>query len=326
LLDFDQAIKLGDAHPATYFGRGWAYEREGRSTPALLDYQKAIALDADDPFQRDAKLKAQARIAILETQRTPPAAVGLLTPIGSAAPSSHRIALVIGESDYWHLRKLSNPANDAHAIAQALRRFGFDEVTELTNVDRGALAQALAAFAQRAASADWAVVFYAGHGFQLNGTNYLIPIDAKLESAAALSAEAVNVGTLIEGAAKAKTVSIIMLDACRNDAAYERVRQEQSDSRGANVVVPSGLARVAAPKGSYVVFATLEDHSAADGEGEDHSPFTKALIENIDQPFNLAKLFSKVHDDVIKATHNDQVPTAYGLLPFEDLYFKYPGG
>jgi hypothetical protein len=134
----------------------------------------------------------------------------------------------------------------------------------------------------------------------------------------------VNLGTLIEGAAKAKTVSLMMLDACRNDAAYERVRQEPG-SRGVTVAAPSGLARVAAPKGSYIVFATLEDHTAADGQGEDHSPFTKALIENIDQPFHLAKLFSKVHDDVIKATHNEQVPTAYGLLPFEDLYFKYPG-
>lgn len=322
LLEFDQAIKLGAALPSVYFGRGWAYEREGRVTPALLDYQKAVALDADDPFQQDAKLKAQVRLAVLETQRVSPSA-GLLTPV--KATSGHRIALVIGESDYRHLGKLKNPANDARAVAQALRQFGFDGVQEVIDANRATLASALADFAERAASANWAVVFYAGHGFQWDGANYLIPVDAKLESSSTLDGEALNAGALIEAAAKAKTVSLVMLDACRNDAAFERVRQARSDSRGITVIAPSGLARVAAPKGSYVVFATLEDHSAADGAGEDHSPFTKALIENIDQPFDLAKLFSKVHDDVIKATHNEQAPTAYGLLPFEDLYFKYPG-
>jgi uncharacterized caspase-like protein len=197
---------------------------------------------------------------------------------------------------------------------------------ELADVDRGTLTNALAAFAQRAASADWAVVFYAGHGFQWNGANYLIPVDAKLESAAALSGEAVSLGALIESAAKAKTVSVIMLDACRNDPAYERVRQEQPGGRGVTVAPPpSGLATVSVPRGSYIVFATEANRSAADGEREDNSPFTKALIANIDQPVDLDKLFRKVSEDVSRATQNAQTPTVYGILPNLDLYFKYPG-
>ena len=316
--DFGDAIrlgdKLGDARPGTYAGRAAAYESQGRSTLAKLDYEKAVTLAADDPLQKAARLRAQERLVDLETKKN-------TSPLDSPKSLGRRVALVIGEGAYSHVNPLPNPANDARSMAEAFRQLGFAQVTPIIDQDRATILKAVLDFAKSAATADWAVVFYAGHGFQMDGRNYLVPVDAKLGSADELIADTINLEDIMSSAAEAKKLGLVILDACRSDPRSDTVRQSKA-SRG---LTPSGLAKVEPLKGELVAFATRENHTADDGDDE-HSPFTHALLYHINEPeVDVQFMLRKVRDTVLARTKNAQEPFTYGSLPGKNLYFKIAG-
>ncbi len=316
--DYSEAIKPGEAAPQAYAGRAQAYEKQGRTALAVLDYQKAVTLDAGDPLQRQARLLAQERLAALENQKAPQASV--IPATGKTYDLGRRIALVVGQSAYRYADALPNPTNDAAAVAQTFRQLGFTEVQEIRNAPRGELETAIKDFGDRAEEADWAVVFYAGHGMQIDGHNYLIPTDAKVARAEHAEFETLNLDRVLASAGGAKKLGIVILDACRNNPFLERLSER---SRGTRALA-GGFARVEPRKGQLVVYATRENHTAADG-GDEHSPFTHALLYHISEPgIDVERLFRRVRDTVLERTSNAQEPFTYGSLPDTDLYFKAP--
>jgi uncharacterized caspase-like protein len=253
---------------------------------------------------------------MLEAQKT------LVTPVLSQpgrkpAAVGRRIALVIGVSDYKTVLRLPNTVNDAHSMAEAFRHLGFAEVTELDDANLADMKTALKEFGDHAASADWAVVFYAGHGMQADGHNYLIPADAQLDRVSHVEDETISLDHVLKKVAGRK-LGLVILDSCRNNPFVSRMAQDGHASRG----IGTGFASVEPAPGELVVFATRDGHVAFDGEGE-HSPFTQALLYHIDEPLvDVGLLFRKVRDTVMSTTKNAQEPFTYGSLPGEQLYLK----
>ena len=218
---------------------------------------------------------------------------------------------------YQNAPGLRNPPNDAAAVAKAFRELGFAEVIEVLDPTRANLEAALMAFGDKAAEADWAVVFYAGHGMQVDGHNFLIPTDAKLESDRHVDFETVVLDRVIDSMNGTKKLGLVILDACRDNPFLKRMKQTRSvRSFG------QGLAAVEPSQGQMIVYATKDGSVAEDGE-DDHSPFTKALLTHIHEArLDIRLMFSKVRDTVLQSTQNRQQPFTYGSLPGEGLFFK----
>jgi len=246
-------------------------------------------------------------------------------PLEPVAPADkqtlgRRIALIIGNSTYAGVPALKNPATDARAIADTLTGLGFEKVTLKLDMDRQATWAALAEFADDAARADWAVVYYAGHGIELDGQNYLIPVDAKLDSDRRVLFETVPLDHVVEATAGARKFRLVILDACRNNPFLQtmtRVASTRSIGRGLSRVEPQG--------GVLVAYAAKAGEVALDGD-TGNSPFVVALIEQLRQPgVEVGFLFRKVRDSVLDLTNGTQEPYTYGSLPGrEELYFNPP--
>jgi uncharacterized caspase-like protein len=192
-----------------------------------------------------------------------------------------RIALVIGISSYQNAPQLANPVNDARAIGNSLRRLQFD-VMELYDPDYRALSSGVRAFGIRATRADVAVVYYAGHGVQVDRENYLIPADAKLERERDLLYEAIPLERLLGEVSQATRIGIVLLDSCRNNPFIERVARSINVA-GRAVATTPGLARVDnVPRNTMVVMAAKADQIAEDGQ--EHSPFASALLAHFQLP------------------------------------------
>jgi uncharacterized caspase-like protein len=172
-------------------------------------------------------------------------------------------------------------------------------------------------FGDKAAEADWSVIFYAGHGMQVDGHNFLIPTDAKLDSDRHVNFETVVLDRVIESMNGTKKLGLVILDACRDNPFLKRMRQTRSvRSFG------QGLAAVEPSQGQMIVYATKDGSIAEDGD-DDHSPFTKALLAHIHEArLDIRLMFSKVRDTVLQSTQNRQQPFTYGSLPGEGLFFK----
>src|SRR5208282_2566413 len=222
---------------------------------------------------------------------------------------------------YQNAPHLTNPVNDARAIGDSLRRLKF-EVTELYDPDFRALNSGIRAFGIRAASADVAVVYYAGHGVQVERQNYLIPSDAKLERERDLLYEAVPLDRLLGEVSQASRIGIVLLDSCRNNPFIERVARSMTIA-GRAVGTTPGLARVDnVPRNTMVVMAAKADQIAEDGQ--DHSPFAAALLAHFQIPgLELSLFFRSVRDTVLRATNNRQEPYVFSSLGAEPFYF-YP--
>jgi formylglycine-generating enzyme required for sulfatase activity len=250
------------------------------------------------------------------------ALVALLPPAARAAPDTERrIALVIGIGGYQNAPHLANPVNDARAIGESLRRLKFD-VTELYDADFRALNSGVREFGIRAASADVAVVYYAGHGVQVDRENYLIPADARLERERDLLYEAMPLDRLLGEVSQATRIGIVLLDSCRNNPFIERVARSMTIV-GRAVATTPGLARVDnVPRNTMVVMAAKADQIAEDGG--DHSPFAAALQAHFQIPgLELSLFFRSVRDTVLRATNNRQEPYVFSSLGAEPFYF-YP--
>jgi Caspase domain len=233
---------------------------------------------------------------------------GFLLLLPAPALAHKRVALVIGNADYQNATKLTNPANDAAAIAAVFKNAGFDSVVLRHNLGVIAFKRALREFADVAADAEVAVVYYAGHGMQLRGMNYLIPVDANLKTELEVRDEGVSLDRIMVLLEPVRRLRLVILDACRENP-YAGRTNLASASRSLN----RGLARVE-ENNSLVAFAAKSGQTATDGTGE-HSPFAAALIKHIAVPgLDIRIALGRVRDEVIKSTANKQEPFVYGSL------------
>jgi uncharacterized caspase-like protein len=252
-------------------------------------------------------------------------------PVANAATTGRRVALVIGNSAYRNAGSLNNPRHDAEVIAASLRAIGFESVTVANDATREKLTEALRVFSKEAEKADWAVVYYSGHGMEVNGTNYLIPVDAKMATDRDTASEAVSLDRVMAAANGARKLKLIVLDACRNNPFTPRrtASPDAATAVGATAVgmigsraVGRGLGAVNVSGATLVVYAAKHGQTALDGDGS-NSPFAVAMVQRLATPnVEINKLFRLVRDDVMEATAGRQEPYTYGSLPGrEDLFF-----
>lgn len=237
-------------------------------------------------------------------------AAGLFAISADAALAERRVALVIGNSAYQNVIKLPNPARDAAAVAAMLKKAGFDVVESRSDLSNTAMRRALRKFARTALRADIAVVYYAGHGIEVGGTNYLIPVDAQLASDLDVVDETISLDRIMRMLEPVKRLRLVILDACR-DNPFTRKMKRTNATRS----IRRGLAKVeVTTTDTLVAFAAKAGMTAADGDG-DHSPFTTALLDNLAVPgLDLRIAFGRVRDEVLKITNNTQEPFVYGSL------------
>lgn len=226
----------------------------------------------------------------------------------SPAQAEKRIALIIGNSNYKHAGLLANPANDAAAMATLLKAAGFASVDVRRDLGIAEMRKALGDFSEAAQDADMALLFYAGHGIEVDGTNYLIPVDARLARDFDVEDEAISLDRALRAIERAKRLRFVMLDACR-DNPFTKTMRRTSRSVG------RGLARIEnTASDTLVAFSTEAGTIAADGE-QSTSPFTTALVRHLATPgLDLRIAFGRVRDDVMKNTNNRQQPYIYGSL------------
>ncbi len=238
--------------------------------------------------------------------------------IASPAHADRRVALVIGNGSYQHAAPLANPANDARAVAAALERLGFDVVSgfDLSNAE---MRKTVRAFADKLVAADVAIFFYAGHGLQVAGENYLIPVDAAIRSEADLDFNAVKMDLISRQLDRESKVKIIMLDACRDNPFEKELTRSMGKTR--STAVKKGLAEINTAGGTLIAFATDPGSVALDGDGK-HSPFTTALLKHIETPgIEIGLMMRRVTKDVFESTGERQRPWTNASLTGE-LYLK----
>jgi Caspase domain len=236
----------------------------------------------------------------------------LLLLWSSIAHAEKRFALVIGNGAYANVPRLNNPTNDASVMETMFRAAGFDTVVRANDLGVTAMRRALRNFSDTAHDADIAVVFYAGHGIEVGGTNYLIPIDAVLEQDIDAPDEAVSLDRVGEILEPATRLRLIILDACRNNPFVRSMRRTL-----ATRTVRSGYGEIderSLPPNTLVAYAQRAGATAGDGEGA-NSPYTTALLRHLPTPgLDIELALRRVRDDVLKATRNKQEPFKYGSL------------
>lgn len=278
----------------------------------------AVAAQAPPP---PAQAQAVAVAPVAQPAPTAPApAAGAPSAFPSSPEFGRRVALVIGNSAYKDAPALTNPTRDAAAIASTLQGLGFQSVTLQTDLGREKMIDALRNFARQAALADWAVVYFAGHGMEVGGVNYLMPVDATVETDLDMPFAAVPLDQVLNATDRARKLRLVILDACRsNPFANKMVRTASVSSRG---VVERGFGRVEPDAGTLVVYAAKDGQTASDGSGP-HSPFTSALLKNIQIPgVEVRRVLDNVRDDVQDATRQSQLPYTYGSVSGkQDFYF-----
>jgi tetratricopeptide (TPR) repeat protein len=305
IADFSEAIRLDPAYSAALTNRGLAYESKHDLVHARADFQAAVGLPAKYDNGQWAHDTAKARLAVLSA-----APVKAETPVSGPQPNltsspvvraGSRLALVIGNGSYRNAPKLPNPASDARAVAKALRDVDF-QVIEATDLDRAGMEGALLEFLRRAPSAAVRLLFYAGHGLQVGGNNYLVPVDAMVASKNAASFELIDIDRILKGLDDEAHSNIIILDACRDNPFETRIAPSRS-ARSSGLIAYQSIG-----SGTLIAFATAPGNTAADGSGL-HSPFTTALLKHLGTPaIEVNQMFTRVRVDVAAATERKQIP------------------
>jgi hypothetical protein len=236
-------------------------------------------------------------------------AVAILLALAPAA-AEKRVALVIGNGAYKNASKLANPTNDAKAIAGMLQSAGFDSVEIFENLGIRELRQAINDFADIARDADIAVVYYSGHGIEVNGVNYLIPVDAVLGRDTDVPYETFSLENLVQVLEPARRLRLVMLDACRDNPfvrSMKRTAGTRAIGRGLAAVEPTSV-------NTLIGFAAKAGSYALDGEGA-NSPYAISVLNHVATPgLDLRIAFGRVRDEVLKSTRNRQEPFVYGSL------------
>jgi uncharacterized caspase-like protein len=237
-------------------------------------------------------------------------AMVLVPDVASAADK--RVALVVGNSTYQAVPQLANPAGDASAVAQMFRDAGFDNVELQLNVANFEFRRAIRKFQDLADHADIAVIYYAGHGLEIGGSNYLIPIDARLASDRDADDEAIPLERLVASAGGASRLRLVILDACRDNPFIESMRRERIVATPTPVT--SGLGKVETTRTDTLIAYAAKAGSTADGDGQ-HSPFTTSVLKNLTVPgLDVRLAFGRIRDEVMKSTAGRQEPFVYGSL------------
>jgi uncharacterized caspase-like protein len=237
----------------------------------------------------------------------------LLALTGSPALAERRIALVIGNSDYNDTSiSLANPKNDAEDMAAALRSLAFD-VVMVTNASKRTVDGAVQQFARLGSEADSVVFYYAGHGMQYQGRNYLMPVDATLVDEVSLRYNLVSLDDIRAAMSRTRGIKVMILDACRNNPLAERFERSQVGANRGGMGT-RGLARVDTTAGTVVSYATAADNVAIDGTGR-NSPYTAALLRRLQEPgLEIEMMFRRVAADVNAETQGRQRPETYVSL------------
>ncbi|MCR9281172.1 caspase domain-containing protein [Roseibium sp.] len=241
-----------------------------------------------------------------------------LMAVGLAQAEENRFALVIGNSSYEKIGRLGNPGRDADLVAKSLEAVGF-EVSVHFDLDEDGLGKVLDDLADRAPDLDVAVLYFAGHGIQKDGENFLIPVDAQLKSATSIERETVSLRSFME-VMEEVPISLLFLDACRNNPFAEHLLS-QSSSDGRSAGITRGLAPIRTVGDMLVTFATLPNSVAKDGAGQ-NSPFAKALARHVATPdAEVSVLMKRVTRDVMAETDGEQRPQQLSQMQTE-FYFK----
>ncbi|MES1148425.1 MAG: caspase family protein, partial [Bradyrhizobium guangdongense] len=319
-----------------YTHRALAYEAKGDVERAKDDYRSTLQGSAADAGSKANQATARVRLSLLtdaaptprDTPSDPaqPQQKADSTPQGQpasppAAPDTasrgKRMALVIGNGAYTHVKALANPSNDARAVAKSLREIGFT-VAEGVDLDRAAMQKITRDFLREAARAQVAVVYYAGHGVQVDGRNYLIPVDVELKAGSSMTDAMIDMDTIMAGLDDHGRTNILVFDACRNNP-----MAPQAATTGANRAI-DGASGLAAPTslgsgatlgaGTLIAFATAPGQVALDGEGA-NSPFSAALSRHIGTPgLEVQQMLTRVRAEVVSGTKNKQVPWSNSSL------------
>jgi len=317
LSDYEQVLKINPNYVRAYVGRGQLFEKRRNVAAARADYRlaaNAVAARREDIDTTLARAVAKERLEAL---------LGTAAPAGKASPSTpqpagpRKVALIVGNGAYKNVAPLDNPPRDAKLIASTFRELGFATVTLAPDLTRDRFFAALHEFGVEAEKADWAVVYYAGHGMEIGGVNYLIPVDARLKADSDAETQAVALVQVIAAVAGARKLRLVMLDACR-DNPFEKTMQRTIALK----LVNRGFSNIEPEAGFMVVYAAKHGETALDGDSV-NSPFATVLARVIKEPkIEVRKLFDIVRDDVWKATNRTQQPFTYGSLPGrEDFYF-----
>lgn len=354
VADYNKAISLLAPREYTpaFTALGLTYEKMGDVAKARAEYQKALnsTWSVKTDVAMTSVATARAHLSALASGAAPPSIPNAPEKVNSEtsiptpnvnvpavvpapnASAGRRVALVIGNSAYQNVAALHNPRHDAEKVAETLRALGFDSVTLVTDATRESLLDALRAFSAVAGKSDWAMVYYSGHGIEMDGVNYLIPIDANIQFDSDVQGQAVSVDQVMTAEDGAKRLKLTLLDACRSNPfapTKDIVRVGASVTRSVSILkvgerLGKGLGAPTELRGdtpSLVVYAAKQGHTALDGEGE-NSPFAVALIQRLATPgVEITKVFRLVRDDVMEATAGRQEPYTYGSLPGSEDYF-----
>ena len=241
------------------------------------------------------------------------AAVNLLS--SQPVLAEKRVALVVGNSAYQNVSRLSNPVHDADAMSATLKAAGFDTVDLKLDLRANEMRRALRDFSDQVRDADVAIVYFAGHGIEVDGMNYLIPTDAVLERDIDTYDEAIALDRVMTVVEPSRKLRLVILDACRDNPFNKTMKRTLSQR-----AIGRGLAKVEpASPNTLIAFAAKAGSTASDGGGQ-NSPFTAALIKHLPKPgLDLRKAFGFARDEVLRATNNKQEPFIYGSLGGDDF-------
>src|ERR1700761_2262823 len=231
------------------------------------------------------------------------------------ALAGKRIALVVGNSGYQNVVPLTNPVHDAASIAEMFKKAGFDVVDSRHDLGNAEMRRALRDFTDKARDADIAVIYYAGHGIEVNGVNYLVPVDAVLQRDTDAYDEAISLDRILQAIEPAKRLHFVILDACRDNPFAKKMTRtiaSRSMDRGLIGIEPNG-------QNTLIAYAAKAGFTALDGDGK-NSPFAGALLKHLTTPgLDLRRALGLVRDDVLAATGNKQEPYYTGSLGGEDM-------
>jgi uncharacterized caspase-like protein len=241
--------------------------------------------------------------------------IAALLLVCQPASAEKRVALVVGNSNYKNAAVLPNPVNDAAAIAATLKGAGFDIVDSRLDLSAADMRRVLRDFADQARDSDVAVVYYAGHGIEIDGTNYLIPTDATLQRDTDIYDEAFSLDRVLLTIEPARQLRLVIVDACRNNPFADTMKRTVSSR-----TVSRGLARIEpTTTNTLVAFAAKAGLTALDGNSK-NSPYAAALVKHIATPgLDVRRAFGFIRDDVLQATGNRQEPYVYGSLGGADI-------
>jgi tetratricopeptide (TPR) repeat protein len=335
IADGSEAIRLAKNPPpnimtppgsviiSAYINRALSYEARGDYEHARADFTATLQGVASDAASKANQATARVRLSLLSDPNVAPREAASSSAQPATAPPSQqpaaqgrRMALVIGNGAYRGVKALPNPPNDARAVAKSLRDIGFT-VSEGIDLDRTAMQTMTRNFLREAARAQIALIYYAGHGVQIGGRNYLIPVDVRMQAGHDLTEGMVDMDTILAGLDDQVRTNILIFDACRNNPLEQTVSNEAGRglSAGTGLAAPTALGTGRTlGAGTLIAFATAPGKVALDGEGA-NSPFSAALSRHIGTPgLEVQQMLTRVRAEVVSITRNMQVPWSNSSL------------